>query len=135
MGITMEQITFQLGNPIDQLVYIYPINIGGKTMTRGSCKGILFDFIPSLSHMPNLLPERSVKTAPGIPEVTLFLHVFAKDALATLLNGDADAMWVYADQAKNYQCSEGVTANWDCDLWVARHSSCIDGPFNWMICL
>ena len=73
MGITMEQITFQLGNPIDQPVYMYPINIGGKTMTRGSCKGILYDFIPSLPHMPNLIPERSLKTAPGIPEVTLFL--------------------------------------------------------------
>lgn len=40
------------------------------------------------------------------------------DALVTLMNGEADAMWVYADQAKNYQCVDGVTANWDCDLWA-----------------
>jgi hypothetical protein len=40
------------------------------------------------------------------------------DALRTLLDGDADAMWVYADQAKLYSCAnwrEGDT--WDCSLW------------------
>ncbi|CAL1130770.1 unnamed protein product [Cladocopium goreaui] len=40
------------------------------------------------------------------------------DALKTLLDGDADAMWVYADQVKQYQCGPGVTANWDCDMWA-----------------
>eukprot|EP00438_Fugacium_kawagutii_P022467 Skav232353 [mRNA] locus=scaffold2646:421951:422951:+ [translate_table: standard] len=33
------------------------------------------------------------------------------------MNGDADVMWAYADQAKNYQCGDGITANWDCDMW------------------
>ena len=33
----------------------------------------------------------------------------AQDALTALLAGEADAMWVYADQAKNYQCAEGAT--------------------------
>eukprot|EP00435_Cladocopium_sp_Y103_P075793 s11_g65.t1 len=49
---------------------------------------------------------------------TGFTIIQPTDALATLMNGDADAMWVYADQAKNYQCTDGVTANWDCDLWA-----------------
>lgn len=38
------------------------------------------------------------------------------DALTALLAGEADAMWVYADQAKNYQCAEGATDSW-CTLW------------------
>ncbi|CAK8990447.1 unnamed protein product [Durusdinium trenchii] len=41
-----------------------------------------------------------------------------QDALTTLMNGDADAMWVYADQAKNYQCTDGMTPNWDCTMWA-----------------
>mmetsp|Transcript_7069 Transcript_7069/g.11524 ORF Transcript_7069/g.11524 Transcript_7069/m.11524 type:complete len:421 (+) Transcript_7069:58-1320(+) len=40
------------------------------------------------------------------------------DALKTLLDGDADAMWVYADQVKNYQCGPGATPNWDCEMWA-----------------
>jgi len=39
-------------------------------------------------------------------------------ALLTILNGDADAMFVYADQAYNYKCSSTLdTSSWDCDLW------------------
>ena len=42
-----------------------------------------------------------------------------EDALLTLLNGDADAMWVYADQAKNYRCSPGVDGvSWNCTRWT-----------------
>jgi len=40
------------------------------------------------------------------------------DALKTLLDGGADAMWVYADQVKSYQCGPGVSPNWDCDMWA-----------------
>jgi len=43
-------------------------------------------------------------------------------ALQTLVNGEADAMWVYADQAYTYDCSrpdvDGIQAAWDCDLWT-----------------
>lgn len=39
-------------------------------------------------------------------------------ALRMLLSGGADAMWVYADQAQNYQCTAGITSDWDCDLWA-----------------
>ena len=40
------------------------------------------------------------------------------DALYTLMNGDADAVWIYADQAKNYQCSDTIdTKGWNCTLW------------------
>jgi len=41
-------------------------------------------------------------------------------ALKTLLNGEADAMFVYADQAFVYNCErddEVDTAEWACDLW------------------
>merc|ERR1711988_146789 len=38
-------------------------------------------------------------------------------ALSTLLDGDADAMFVYADQAYNYQCKDDVEATWNCSLW------------------
>ena len=34
-----------------------------------------------------------------------------------LRDGRADAIWVYADQAHNYECHEGVEHPWDCDLW------------------
>ena len=30
------------------------------------------------------------------------------DAMKTLLDGGADAMWVYADQVKSYQCGPGA---------------------------
>jgi hypothetical protein len=39
------------------------------------------------------------------------------DALYTLLNGDADAMWVYADQAKNYKCADDIDETWNCTMW------------------
>eukprot|EP00439_Symbiodinium_sp_Y106_P004079 s11076_g1.t1 len=34
-----------------------------------------------------------------------------------LRNGAADAMFVYADQAKNYQCDGTTVAAWNCTLW------------------
>jgi hypothetical protein len=40
------------------------------------------------------------------------------DALRTLLDGDADAMWVYADQAENFKCENSDdNSPWDCTLW------------------
>lgn len=39
-------------------------------------------------------------------------------AMEMLMSGAADAMWVYADQAYNYDCSQpGVTPTWNCSLW------------------
>jgi hypothetical protein len=38
-------------------------------------------------------------------------------SLEMVLNGTADAMFVYADQAYNYQCHSGVDATWNCSLW------------------
>lgn len=39
-------------------------------------------------------------------------------AMAILRSGQADAMWVYADQAYNYDCTAaGVTPSWNCTLW------------------
>lgn len=39
-------------------------------------------------------------------------------AMAMLMDGTADAMWVYADQAYTYDCSApGVTPSWNCTLW------------------
>jgi hypothetical protein len=40
------------------------------------------------------------------------------DALRTLLSGDADAMWVYTDQAENSKCKNSdANSPWDCTLW------------------
>mmetsp|Transcript_11137 Transcript_11137/g.20893 ORF Transcript_11137/g.20893 Transcript_11137/m.20893 type:complete len:259 (-) Transcript_11137:22-798(-) len=40
------------------------------------------------------------------------------EAMSMLLNGTADAMFLYADQAQKYQCEDnGVEATWNCDLW------------------
>jgi hypothetical protein len=40
------------------------------------------------------------------------------DALRTLLSGDADAVWIYADQAENFKCeNSGENSPWDCTLW------------------
>jgi len=39
-------------------------------------------------------------------------------AMAMLRDGSADAMWVYADQAMNYDCSQaGITPTWNCTAW------------------
>jgi len=39
-------------------------------------------------------------------------------ALLAVLEGKADAMWVYADQAANYHCATNVTQpGWNCALW------------------
>jgi hypothetical protein len=45
-------------------------------------------------------------------------------AMKMLRNGEADAMFVYADQAYNYECGgngkakySGAVASWDCELW------------------
>jgi len=38
-------------------------------------------------------------------------------ALELLLNGTADAMFVYADQAKNYQCKGEESKTWNCSMW------------------
>uniref|UniRef100_A0A6T7GP04 Solute-binding protein family 3/N-terminal domain-containing protein n=1 Tax=Coccolithus braarudii TaxID=221442 RepID=A0A6T7GP04_9EUKA len=39
-------------------------------------------------------------------------------ALATLLSGAADVMWVYADHAFTYSCTDrDVDPTWDCELW------------------
>jgi len=39
-------------------------------------------------------------------------------ALLAVLEGKADAMWIYGDQAANYQCSNGTDEDgWNCDLW------------------
>jgi len=43
-------------------------------------------------------------------------------AMAMLLDGTADAMWVYADQADTYDCMRvmlsGATPSWNCSLWA-----------------
>jgi len=40
------------------------------------------------------------------------------EALRMTLNGSADAMFVYADQAYNFKCKEGQdSSEWDCALW------------------
>jgi hypothetical protein len=39
-------------------------------------------------------------------------------ALALLMDEVVDAVWIYADQAKLYDCDTFVgTPEWDCDLW------------------
>lgn len=41
-------------------------------------------------------------------------------ALTGLLNGDYDALWIYADQAAIYKaaCEEDDAQEWDCTLWT-----------------
>ena len=55
---------------------------------------------------------------------------FAQDALTALLAGEADAMWVYADQAKNYQCAEGATDTRRSQPRVCRGKSLLNGSFH-----
>lgn len=50
-------------------------------------------------------------------DYTLLVGKNNDEALEMLLNGTADAMFVYADQAYNYQCKDGVEKEWDCTLW------------------
>lgn len=42
-----------------------------------------------------------------------------QEALEMILDGRADAMFVYADQAMNYikACNDGDTTDWDCNMW------------------
>ena len=57
-------------------------------------------------------------------------------ALIAVLEGQADAMWVYADQASNYQCADGETQEgWDCALWRTlgtEYAYIQTGMFGWM---
>ena len=55
---------------------------------------------------------------------------FAQDALTALLAGEADAMWVYADQAKNYQCADGATDTRRSQRRGCHGKSCMNGGFN-----
>mmetsp|Transcript_24317 Transcript_24317/g.60723 ORF Transcript_24317/g.60723 Transcript_24317/m.60723 type:complete len:358 (-) Transcript_24317:425-1498(-) len=38
-------------------------------------------------------------------------------SMRMLLEGEVDALWIYADQAHLYQCGDGVAADWNCSLW------------------
>merc|ERR1712187_125661 len=38
-------------------------------------------------------------------------------SMELLLNGEVDALWIYADQAHLYQCTGDVSPDWDCSLW------------------
>ena len=43
------------------------------------------------------------------------------DAMIMLQTGQADAIWIYSDQAFNYNCTysnlQGITPSWNCSLW------------------
>ncbi|CAJ1335153.1 unnamed protein product [Effrenium voratum] len=39
------------------------------------------------------------------------------DAMRMLRDGRADAIFIYSDQAKLYQCTGAVPPNWNCSLW------------------
>jgi len=39
------------------------------------------------------------------------------DSMRMLRDGRADVMFVYSDQAHNYQCGHGVDSTWNCSLW------------------
>jgi ABC-type amino acid transport substrate-binding protein len=57
-------------------------------------------------------------------------------ALLAVLEGKADAMFVYGDQAASYQCEPGETQDgWNCDLWkgFGKDFAYIQsGMFSWM---
>lgn len=57
-------------------------------------------------------------------------------ALLAVLEGKADAMWIYGDQAANYQCPPGtVEDGWNCDLWSGFGKTFAyvqSGMFGWM---
>jgi len=57
-------------------------------------------------------------------------------ALLAVLNGLADGMWVYGDQAANYHCKDGeVMEGWSCDLWNkfgTDFAYAQSGMFGWM---
>ena len=57
-------------------------------------------------------------------------------ALLAVLEGQADAMWIYGDQADNYRCPPGEKREgWNCDLWsmFGKHFAYIQvGMYTWM---
>jgi len=57
-------------------------------------------------------------------------------ALLAVLNGLADGMWVYGDQANNYHCKEGAWQDgWNCKLWnrLGKDFAYVQsGMFGWM---
>lgn len=56
--------------------------------------------------------------------------------LAAILEGKADAMWIYGDQAANYQCGPNqVESGWNCDLWRGfgtTYGYLHSGMYGWM---
>merc|ERR1719235_602576 len=57
-------------------------------------------------------------------------------ALLAVLEEKADAMWIYGDQAMNYQCSEGTDEEgWNCELWKGFGTTFAylqSGMYGWM---
>mmetsp|Transcript_72061 Transcript_72061/g.120002 ORF Transcript_72061/g.120002 Transcript_72061/m.120002 type:complete len:371 (+) Transcript_72061:97-1209(+) len=57
-------------------------------------------------------------------------------ALLAVLDGHADAMWIYGDQAANYQCNDGETQDgYSCELWSGFGETFAyvqSGMFGWM---
>lgn len=57
-------------------------------------------------------------------------------ALQAILEGKADAMWIYGDQAANYHCAEGAQeSGWNCDLWSGLGTDFAylhSGMYGWM---
>merc|ERR1719161_1692467 len=57
-------------------------------------------------------------------------------ALIAVLEGKAHALYIYGDQAANYQCSAGATQEgWNCALWAGfgtKFAYIQSGMFAWM---
>jgi len=63
--------------------------------------------------------ENKCTGQPYSSNYTLLVGKDNDESLRMTLNGTADAMFVYSDQAKNYQCKAGVDqTEWDCNLWA-----------------
>jgi len=63
--------------------------------------------------------ENKCTGQPYSSNYTLLVGKDNDESLRMTLNGTADAMFVYSDQARNYQCKAGVDqTEWDCDLWA-----------------
>lgn len=76
-------------------------------------------FAPSMDNLATITNKCTDEKFQGYKfiEPTVTSSFPNDDALQTLLKGDADAMWVYADEAEQLSCANNENPAWNCTMW------------------
>jgi hypothetical protein len=114
-------------------------DLSGKTIVDVTGWAPTADTVHFVKNQCTQMPFKDFTIIQG-DDVTLDNPTVAKGpndkALQALLEGKADAMFIYGDQAANYHCEVGATQEgWNCDLWGGfgtKFAYVQSGMFAWM---